>query len=182
MSSEGKKVAIISIGVGTIALAVGLVTYFVLKKGKDTPEPVPPTPKVTCEQKLIGNVAFFIQSAANGQQLSSGPEGNVGFTSNKLSWERWAFEPSDRVSGGVQIKNLQQNLYLQALDDGTVDASTVDPRTWEGFKVEYLDDTCYKVALKGYHGKYLGLDSEKTRLVNTATSVGANETFALLAA
>lgn len=176
--SSSKKITLVSI---CVALAlVGLTTFFVLKNKKTTPTP-PGKDTGTCEQKLIGK-AYFIQAAGNGQQLSGGRNGVLGLSTNKLSWERWTFETSSKVVNSLLVKNLQHNLYIQAHDNGGVDSNTENPDTWEAFKVEYLDDTCLKIALKSYHGKYVGLNAEKTAFVNTATTVGENETFILLAA
>lgn len=172
-----KQGIFVALGVGFLGLAVGLATYFVLKNKK---KPIPDVPE-TCEQKLIGK-AYFIQSAGNGQQMSCGREGDLGLSSNKLSWERWTFETSSKVAGSLQIKNLQHNLYIEAHDKGSVNSNTENPDTWEAFEVEYLDDTCLEIALKSYHNKYVGLNAEKTAFVNTATTVGPNETFILLAA
>ena len=162
--------------VGSVLLVALGVAYFLIKKKKNDDDDDDKPAK--CDTSSLIGKAFYI-TANNGQQVSGGSDGYTAFSTNRDSWERWGFEANKQVSGAVQIKNMQHGLYLQAYDNGGVDSSTSSPDTWESFKVEFLDDSCKKIALKSYHGFYLGVSSDNTGLTNQAATVGVGETFML---
>jgi hypothetical protein len=166
-SPKVKRGILIAAGVGLVGVAVAYVVSSMKKKGSP----------VSCVSFGRG---YYIQ-ASNSKQISGNRNGALSLSDNKLSWERWAFEDSVTApTKEVNVRNTQHNLYLQALSNQSADANTEKPNTWESFKIECLPDG--KIALLGFHGRYMGLNKDASAIVNTATTVGPNEMFTLISA
>jgi hypothetical protein len=174
---SNKKVVVASLGVALIAAAVGVVAWaIIMKKKKPTPTPTPtptPAPK-DCIDHLVGKKVFI--QLSNGMFLSK----DANFVDHKEAWERWGIEASNTVTGDIMIKNLQFNLYISAGPEGAVLVPQPNPNTWEAFTVECLDSTLMKIALKSYHGFYVGLSADGKTVEAKATAIGPNQTFTLI--
>lgn len=179
MADDQKKFMFVAGGILLVA-AVGIVAgYVIYDKKKD---------KKTCDCGLKSS-SWYLR--VGDKYLSMVPvteadptHAQVTTPSIKDNTSRWSFYDTPYGQGTLCMCNYSnQTMFMSPYPTGDVHTQKkMGPdgcAEWERITPEFINGSKTRVALKTYHGTYIGLDSTNTAWVNTAKTIGANETFEL---
>lgn len=158
---DKKKLAI---GGGAILVAVGVIAGAVIiaKKNKYSFSVINGGCKSKCSALSGTNRTL---SFASGKYLSTDASGNVSLTAGGTKNEQWVIEPSTRIPGRYQLKNVATGLYFEANQNQSVDAKTAKPNTFEAFDIQCRGGSDY--AIMGFHGRWVGENAAGNGVENT---------------
>jgi len=158
---KNKKVLIAG-GVGLLAVGAAVVVGVVVMKKSGS--------SGTCNQQMGAKTPYLRFKMSNGKYLSANAAGALSLADTNTANEHWIVEPSTRLFNRVQIRNVGTKLYLEANLNQSADAVSPKPDTWESYDIKCLGSG--KIALMGFHGRWLGLSADGTTVGNTDAAMG----------